>query len=120
LEQKATPVTPRLPTPLPTLAANPLTVQAQAQTIVFQEWPANIYVSFEDGVGVYRLEVLDASLRHLRSLYEKKVVGQKEDWVEWDGKDDEGKNVPKGEYTVLFTKDGNLLTQMIMLREEAP
>ena len=116
-KQEAPPVLRQAPAPSPTVQAMTAPVPAGAQTIVFQDWPANIYVSYADGAGVYGLEVLDSGSRHLRSLCEKKVVGQKDDWVEWDGRDDNGKDVPQGEYTVLFTKNGKLLTQLLLIRE---
>ena len=105
------------PTPIPTVGITTEPPAAQAQTIVFESQPANIYISYADGPGVYRLEVVDASGRHLRALFEKRIVAQLDDWVEWDGKDDSGREMPAGPYTVLYTKDGKRLNKLILVKE---
>ena len=97
----------------PSVAENPVPVKAEGQTIVFDRPPANIYMSFADGPGVYRLEVLDKDGRHLRYLYEKKIIAQKEDWAEWDGRDDQGLVCPRGWYFVIYSKDGKLLKKIL-------
>ena len=107
----------RTETPVPTLGVTSEPTRDQAQTIVFESQPANIYISFADGPGVYGLEVVDASLRHVRALFEKRIVAQPDDWVEWDGKDDAGRDMPAGLYTVLYTKDGRALNKLILVKE---
>src|SRR5581483_4179388 len=90
----------------------------EAQTIVFSEPPANIYMSFADGPGFYRLDVLDVARRHVRTLFEKKVVARQEEWVEWDGKDDSGHEAAPGGYKVVFSKDGKPINEIIAVRAE--
>jgi hypothetical protein len=107
-----------LPTPTPSFTAEP--TGHQAQTIVFGVPPANIYISFADGPGVYRLEVFDNALHPLRKLFEKKVVAQDDAWVEWDGKDDQGQDVLPGSYLAIFSKDGRELNKIIVVRSVNP
>ena len=70
-------------------------------------------MSFADGPGVYRLEVLDKDGRHVRDLYEKKIVAAAEDWAEWDGKNDRGLDCPRGWYYVIFSKDGTAIKKIL-------
>jgi flagellar hook assembly protein FlgD len=119
-EKRAPEVLAKTPTAFPTLVTAPRPAPAQAQTVVFQRLPANIYISFADGPGVYRLEVVDDSGAHLRNLFEKRVVAQEDGWVEWDGRDDAGQNVPPGQYTVLYTKDGRELKRLILVKTAEP
>lgn len=104
------------PTPPPAARVTAEPPATQGQTIVFESQPANIYVSFADGPGVYRLEVFDSSERHLRALFEKRIVAQSEDWVEWDGRNDLGQEMPAGQYIVLYTKDGRELNKLIVVK----
>ncbi len=120
VEKAAPPVAAKASTPTPTSGVTPAPVANQAQTIVFENQPANIYISFADGPGVYRLEVVDASGSHLRNLFEKHVVAQPDDWVEWDGKDDSGREMPTGQYTVLYTKDGRALNKLVLVKTADP
>jgi hypothetical protein len=88
----------------------------EAQTIVFGKPPANIYISFADGPGVYRLEIFDQGLHPLRNLFEKRIVAQEDAWVEWDGKDDGGQDVPFGPYLAVYSKDGRELNRIMVVR----
>ena len=72
------------PTWTPALTAT--TSSSEGETIVFDSPPANIYMSFADGPGLYRLEIFAPSGQHLRNLFEKKIVAQEDAWAEWDGK----------------------------------
>lgn len=76
-------------TETPTLFSTPATesisqpAASEGQTVVFGESPANIYISFADGPGNYRLEVLDLSMGHLRNLFEKGSSGRM--GIGWNG-----------------------------------
>ena len=102
------------PTWTPVFTVVPLT--SGGQTIVFDIPPANIYMSFADGPGFYRLEIFDGKGHHLRNLFEKKVVAEEDDWAEWDGKNDEGQDSPPGMYYVVYSKGGRELRRMTVLR----
>ena len=104
-----------LPTWTPTFTV--ITHTSEGQTIVFDSPPANIYMSFADGPGFYRLEVIDKGGRHLRNLFEKNVVAQQDAWAEWDGKDDSGQDAPLGLYYVIFSKGGRELRKLMLLRD---
>ncbi|HJT25354.1 MAG TPA: hypothetical protein VJ873_12315, partial [bacterium] len=54
IEDGASSVPTRIPEPTPTVGPISEPPSAQAQTIVFENQPANIYISFADGPGVYR------------------------------------------------------------------
>ncbi len=98
----------------PTLSFVP--PEAEPQTIVFDTPPANIYMSFADGPGVYRLEVFDESGRHFKNLFERKIVATEEAWAVWDGKNDQGAEAPPGRYFVIFSKDGKVLKNIFVTR----
>lgn len=100
-----------LPSPTPVITVQ--TEGSEGQTIVFDRPPANIYMSFADGPGVYRLEVWDKDGRRVRNLYEKKIIAMAEDWATWDGKDEQGLDCPRGWYFVIFSKDGKMLKKIL-------
>jgi hypothetical protein len=100
----------------PTASFTIMAAPEEAQTIVFGKPPANIYISFADGPGVYRLEIFDQALHPLRNLFEKKIVAQEDAWVEWDGKDDQGQDVPFGPYLAVYSKDGRELNKIMVVR----
>ena len=106
----AMPVLPVLPTA--TTISPP--VDSQAQTLEVAVVPANLYVSFADGPGIYRLVVFDSQGRFIRNLYEMKVTTQTEDWAVWDGKDESGQDAPPGYYRVVFTQNGVRLKDVIL------
>ncbi len=98
----------------PTATFGPKPVESQAQTMEVEAPPANLYVSFSDGPGVYRLAVYDSQNRLIRPIYQKKVVAEADDWALWDGKDESGRPVAPGYYLVVFTKDGGRLKDVIL------
>ncbi len=112
-------------TPVPVLEGSATSSEGEvtptkAQTIVFDDSTANIYVQFADGPGTYRMEVVDMKGHHLRDLFEKKVVAQTDTWVNWDGKDDAGRGVPMGLDVIRFLKDEKELRELIVLRKNVP
>ncbi len=62
------------------------------------------------------MEVVDGTGAHLRNLFDKRVVAEQDEWVAWDGKDDGGKDLPPGPYTVLYTKDGENLNHLVLIK----
>ncbi len=70
---------------------------------------ANLYISCEEGPGVYQVEILDNDGRHVKTAFQKKVFGKISTWVPWDGKDEKGTAVPSGTYQAVYTKDGSPL-----------
>jgi len=109
------PLRPR-PTPLPAWLPPPV----KDQTIVFQTPPVEIYITFADGVGRYQLQVVDGQGRPLEVVYDRKIVGEKDDWVTWDGKDGWGRDVAPGQYYVIFYKDGKPLRSISVYRSGIP
>lgn len=88
----------------------------QGQTFIFFEPPANIYVTFADGSGHYRVEVLDNKGAVLEVIYDQKVIGKKDSWLEWDGLDGKGHLVPPGRYSIVIFKDGRVLKSLVVVR----
>jgi hypothetical protein len=113
-------IEPEQPGPPPLPALRPQKAESAPQTIVFGKPPVNIYIDFADGPGLYRLEVLDGDSRPIRKLYEKRVVAETDDWVEWDGRDDRGETVPEGLYRVVFSKDGRYLNDLFLSKPGPP
>jgi hypothetical protein len=93
------PVLPALPTPTFTVVIT----GSAPQTLVVEVLPANLYVSFSDGPGAYRVFILDSWGKTIRKVYDRRVVAQSEDWAYWDGLDESGRAEPPGIYRVLFT-----------------
>jgi flagellar hook assembly protein FlgD len=104
--------TPPKPTPIPTW----LPKLEKIHTIVYQTPPVEIYVTFADGPGRYQLEMMDVRGNPLRMVFDKKVVADSESWVTWDGKDDQGREMPVGQYFVVFYKDGKALRSISVIR----
>ena len=73
-------------------------------------------MTFGDGAGRYQLEVVDGRGHSLRMIFDKKIVGEGDDWVMWDGKDSQGRAVPLGQYFVVFYKDGKPLRSISVYR----
>jgi flagellar hook assembly protein FlgD len=81
----------------------------KGQELIFQTLPFEVYMTFEDGPGRYQLEVVDESGRPLRMVFDGKIVGEKDTWVNWDGKDSRGQAVQPGHYYLVFYKDGKAI-----------
>jgi hypothetical protein len=109
------PVLPAVPTPTSTVE----TSGSAPQTLVVEVLPANLYVNFSDGPGIYRVFILDSQGKTVRKVYDRRVVAQSEDWTFWDGLDDSGKGKPAGIYRVLFTLNDKPLKD-IYLKVENP
>jgi len=102
--------------PAPTPKPLPLPPLDTAQAIEFTAPPANIYVTFADGPGTYLLRVVDSRAMPVRTIYDHHVVSEDDAWVEWDGKDEQGRDVPPGQYYVVFYKDGKALKSLSLIR----
>lgn len=91
-----------------------------AQTIVFDRPPANIYLNFADGPGTYQVGLYDPHGVFLRSLFDAKVLAQRETWVDWDGNDGQGRPAPPGDYWVVLFKDRVPLQRLLLRKRSAP
>ena len=128
---------PRVPPPAPVVTPTPMPVDAQPAavlpgyavptpvptvilqndgSIVFGVSNANILVSFGDGPGMYKVEVLDDHFTHLKTLFDQRVLGNSESWLNWNGKDDSGNDVPAGSYFVICSKEGIVLQKITLSR----
>jgi flagellar hook assembly protein FlgD len=85
------------------------------ETITFVNPPVNIYVTFADGPGKYKMEILDSQGNHLRTLFDKHVGGESERWLEWDGTNEQGKLMPATSYSAIFSKDGKVLRKISLV-----
>ena len=88
----------------------------KVHTIIYQTPPVEIYVTFADGPGRYQLEMMDSQDNPLRMVFDKKVVAESDTWVTWDGKDERGREMPVGQYFVIFYKDGKPLRSISVVR----
>jgi hypothetical protein len=100
--------------PQPTFTVQPVLVETAPETIVFVAPPVNIFVTFGDGPGQYKLDVVDADGKHLKTLYDKHVGWSRETWVAWDGKNEQGRLMPYGQYFAYFSKDGKVLRRIAL------
>jgi len=85
-------------------------------SIVFGASNANILVSFGDGPGLYKVEVMDDHFNHLKTLFDQRVLENSESWLNWNGKDDLGNDVPAGNYFVICSKEGTVLQKITLSR----
>jgi hypothetical protein len=105
--------------PTPTLAPPPQWRVSQPdrsapETIVFTAPPVNVYMRFLDGPGFYQLDVMDAGGNRLKTVFQKQVTREKEAWAAWDGAAEDGRLMPVGTYTAIFSKDGKVLRKIIL------
>ncbi len=111
---------PQDPLPTPTLVAPALlSLLDKEQTIEFSAPPANIYVTFADGPGHYQLQIVNAGANLVKTIYDRHVIGETDTWVEWDGHDERGHDMPPGRYFVVIYKDGKALKSISVIRSPA-
>jgi hypothetical protein len=84
--------------------------------IVFGPSSANILVTFGDGPGFYKVEAVDENSTHLKTLLNQRIITDAETWLAWDGKDDQGNDVPAGRYYILCSKAGTVLQKILLRR----
>lgn len=107
------------PTAVPTPGFTPQPLLDQAQTLVFGPDAANIYVTFADGPGRYRVAAMDDRGNRLKFLLDKWEI-QGDAWVGWDGRDEQGRDLPAGQYRIVFSKDGKILNKIIVVKVANP
>jgi hypothetical protein len=71
-------------------------------------------MTFRDGPGEYKLEVVNAEGKHLRTMFDRRIIAEKDAWAAWDGIDEEGKLMSVGLYYAVFIKDGRLLKKIVL------
>jgi len=85
-------------------------------TIVFTDFPINIYMGFRDGVGEYQLNIWDAQGRLVQTVFQKNITIEKEHWATWDGKTTGGGESAPGLYYAVLSKDGRFLRRITLAR----
>ncbi len=83
-------------------------------TIRFNSIPVNIYMLFLDGIGTYQLDIWSEQNRPLKTIYQKNISTQKDDWATWDGTNEEGKTMDFGTYYAVLSKDGRILRKIVL------
>ncbi len=107
--------------PVPPAAVQPVAapgtpaVPSQPVTLVFSEPPVNLYMRFKDGPGQYRLDIWDDRGNDLKTVYSQEITTQGEDWTSWDGTDEQGRWMPWGTYSAVFSKDGRILRKITLV-----
>jgi hypothetical protein len=112
--QRPKPTLPPRFTPTSTVTPESARVVSAPETIVFVNPPVNVYVSFADGPGRYKLEVMDGQGNHIKTLYDKTVSYERETWLSWDGTNEDGRLMPAARYRATLTKDGKVLHRIIL------
>ena len=87
--------------------------------IVFGSSPAEIYLSFTDGPGLYQLEIVDTRAKAVKVIFNRRIGLESDAWVEWDGKDAQGRDMPIGQYFVVFFENGKAI-RSISIQKSAP
>jgi hypothetical protein len=83
-------------------------------TILFNSLPVNLYMLFLDGVGTYELDLWSGQNQHIKTVYQKSITTQKDDWATWDGTDGTGKTMDEGTYYAVLSKDGRILRKIVL------
>ncbi len=124
-------IPPVIVAPLPTWTRTPLPKAAvktspppttwlpnldKEHNIVFGSSPAEIYVTFSDGPGLYQLEIVDTQAKAVKVIYNRRVGLEDDAWVEWDGKDAQGRDMPVGQYFVVFFENGKAIRSISIQR----
>ncbi|HVZ81098.1 MAG TPA: hypothetical protein VHE12_09955 [bacterium] len=105
------------PTAVPVLSPIPA---IGGEVIVFDRPPANIYVTFADGPGLYTVDVLDSRSTPIKRILEKKVIADHGEWTVWDGKDARGADSPPGDYWVLLSREGKSVNRVLVRKRPSP
>lgn len=87
--------------------------------IVFGASPAEIYLSFTDGPGLYQLEIVDTRARAVKVIFNRRIGLESDAWVEWDGKDVQGRDMPVGQYFVVFFENGKAIRSISIQKSAA-
>jgi len=117
--QTSNSLAPRYPVvnrPMSTPALVPTVIVQNDGAIIFDQSSANILVTFGDGPGLYQVEAVDRKLVHLKTLLNQRVIIDSETWLTWDGKDDQGNDVPVGRYYIICSKEGTVLQKILLRR----
>jgi hypothetical protein len=105
------------PQPAPKPRVYQMSPTPPPQALVFENLPVRVFVEFKDGPGAYTVDVLDREGNPVSRLFEAQVSRDREDWVDWDGKDGEGRITPSGVYQLVCRKSGRELKRIwIVLR----
>jgi len=93
-------------TPSPALpkAASIPTPAPHPEAMVFDQLPVAIRVKLADGAGDYTVDLYSEQGAFLKRVFDEKVPGDLEDWVEWDGKLG-GRWAPSGTYLFVCRKE---------------
>ena len=62
------------------------------------------------------MEAVDRKLSHLKTLLNQRIITDSESWLTWDGKDDQGNDVPVGRYYIICSKEGTVLQKILLGR----
>lgn len=87
------PTATRTPTPIP-----------HPDAMVFDQSPVAIHLKLADGPGDYSVDLYSEQGAFLKRVFEEKVPGDLEDWVEWDGKLQD-RWAPSGTYLFVCRKE---------------
>lgn len=110
-----------LPTFTPAAQRSPAPgIMDGGQVIVFDRPPANIYITFADGPGLYEVDVVDQRSTVIQRLLQKRVLSDHGEWAVWNGKDALGMESPVGDYWVLLSKEGRLISRISVRKANAP
>ena len=83
-------------------------------TVLFNSYPVNLYMVFLDGNGTYRLDIWNGTNIPVKTIYEKIIITQKDDWGTWDGTDSAGIPQARGTYFAVLSKDGRALRKVVL------
>lgn len=104
------------PTAVPIAPSPVVSDEVPSLAVTFSVPPATVLVNFADGPGTYQVEAVDAEGRHMKTLFDERIVRMGGQWISWDGKDEQGQDVPVGRYSVLCSKEGRMLSKILLIR----
>jgi flagellar hook assembly protein FlgD len=85
-------------------------------SVVFHSGTAEVYLTFEDGPGLYQLEVVDTRAKPVKVIFNQRIVSRTDAWVEWNGKNEQGQDMPVGQYFVIFFENGKAIRSISVFK----
>lgn len=96
-----------------------MAVPPPSDALVFDQVPVDVDLSLADGPGNYTVDLLTEDGRFLSRIFDQKVAGNLEAWVEWDGTV-EGRRAPSGTYLFVCRKGDRELKRIWVVLKTKP
>ena len=123
LEELGTPIPTLSPqTVLPAIVIATMTPTSipRPEALVFDREPVAVHLSLADGPGTYTVDLFWENGAFLRRIFEQKIQGDLETWVEWDARLSDGRQAPSGAYQFVCSKEDRELKRIWIVLKTQP